>query len=129
MTDKPWPIITAEEYRDIVYLKNSTWREDVKAFNTLIASKAQIKYAHYTESSTHALIIFNDKCKRSTHEALVILRPIEEEKPECECEPKRTKMTRNLQEDGSVILAHCEVDNKFCPECGKSLTQGESNGK
>ncbi len=39
--------------------------------------------------------------------------------PEHSCELKRTKMTRNPQSNGTVLLAHCEVDNKFCPECGE----------
>lgn len=42
----------------------------------------------------------------------------------CECEPKRIKMTRNPQKDGRVLIAHCEVDNKFCPECGIAIEVG-----
>jgi len=42
---------------------------------------------------------------------------------ECAHEFKRTKMTRNPQQDGSVLIAHCDVDNDFCPKCGQELTQ------
>lgn len=48
-------------------------------------------------------------------------RSVWTEKVECDHEYKRTKMTRNPQEDGTVILAHCEVDNDFCPKCGEKL--------
>jgi len=44
------------------------------------------------------------------------------EKPSsCSHELNRTKMTRNPQKDGTMLIAHCEIKNKFCPECGESL--------
>ena len=42
---------------------------------------------------------------------------------DCEHELERTKLTRNMQTDGSVILAHCEVKNKYCPDCGDKLNE------
>lgn len=47
---------------------------------------------------------------------------------ECKHEFKRTKMTRTPQKDGSVILAHCEVRNDYCPDCGKKLNQTNESG-
>lgn len=39
----------------------------------------------------------------------------------CDHELKRTKMTRNPQTDGTVLLAHMEVKNDYCPKCGVKL--------
>lgn len=125
---KDFEFITEEEWEKYVRQPVDTSTVDCRFFfNKLLNKKAEKGFTSYPCTEYEKDFICRhlgwepSKGLSDTHEAFVFLRPIEEEKPKCECETKRTKMTRNPQEDGSVILAHCEVDNKFCPECGEKL--------
>jgi len=134
--NKPTPpqLITAEDLRETVandlvkkdgtpdyVILNIKSRENL-AFdiNTLIASKLNHKKCKLYRS-TPIDVAF--KYGEDTHHIYYITQPIEPEKVECEHELKRTKMTRNPQTDGTVILAHCEAANDYCPKCGLELTQ------
>jgi len=61
------------------------------------------------------------RVERDSHRIIYRTESLEQEVEECECELTRTKMTRNPQSDGTVLIAHCEVDNDHCPNCGKDL--------
>ena len=52
-----------------------------------------------------------------THEAVVFLRPIEEEKAECEHELKREMITNDTSGRNLLLT----FDNDFCPKCGEKL--------
>lgn len=120
---KLFEFITFEEFKRIAEI-SKTWVDQAARINNLLNGKAQWGYTttdKLKEGDICDIVSANAESKYDTHQALVFLREIEEEKPDCACEPKRTKMTRNPQDDGRVILAYCEVDNKFCPECGKKI--------
>lgn len=45
----------------------------------------------------------------------------------CDHEETRILMTRNVQSDNRVLIAHCEVKNDYCPNCGmKFLEEGSA---
>lgn len=127
---KPFEIITYEDWDQLLKdTGNCITRGDI---NKLITEKGQVGYTLWRKNSTYGTprpehlsnVTYGIQSERSDQdntEYLCFRRPIEEEKPNCEHELKRTKMTRNPQTDGSVIIAHCDIKNKHCPKCGVAL--------
>jgi len=92
----------------------------IETANKLLAERLSLAYSD-DYGKVENWVASNKQKDIDTHKIYYYTEVLEEEVAPCDHELIRTKMTRNPQLSGKVLIASCEVENKFCPECGVKL--------
>ena len=109
MKNKPFEIFKLEDFKEKIMTQDI-----VNIANSIINERGKRGFTFLDEGPDACEnVTVSRYTKLDTHEALVFLRPIEDEKEEC-----NHLLFCHLLETSSGVTSYRDFTNTFCPRCG-----------
>ncbi len=120
MTNTPFELFKPEHFKPMIG-RTDCKPENLACFIANRIVNEYVRVGHTTLSKDTRLPehVYNDMYDYSTHRIYYFLRPIEEEKAECDLDHKTVRTILKMKE---LSLRDIDVGiNMECPKCGKEL--------